>query len=81
MKALITGIDGFCGKHLAEWLTSQGVEVLGIDLPREAKRADHVESRSVTETRRGDIQDSEFVFDCVRGFQPERIYHLAGVTA
>ena len=30
MNALITGITGFVGSHMAEYLLEQGVEVYGI---------------------------------------------------
>ncbi len=29
----------------------------------------------------GDIQDDDFVFDCIRRFRPDRIYHLAGLSS
>jgi len=32
MKALVTGISGFIGSHIAERLTEMGWEVNGIDL-------------------------------------------------
>lgn len=81
MKALITGSDGFCGRHLAEWLVSRGVDVLGLDLPRVEGRSARSSERVVVPTRRGDIRDSDFVFECVRAFQPQRVYHLAGIPA
>ena len=41
-KALITGIAGFAGSHLAELLLSKEYEVYGLSRPRTKK--DHIEA-------------------------------------
>ncbi len=56
MKALVTGVAGFIGSHLAELLVREGHEVTGIDCfldyyPREAKEANLAELSSSAEFR------------------------------
>jgi GDP-4-dehydro-6-deoxy-D-mannose reductase len=78
MRALITGIEGFCGTYLARLLSEQGAQVFGIDRPREDGRPGQSEVGG--EIGRGDIRDEEFVFDWVGRSRPDRIYHLAAIT-
>lgn len=78
MRALITGIEGFCGTYLAKLLSEKGVQVFGIDRPREGGQTSRLEVSG--EIGRGDIRDEEFVFEWVDRSRPDRIYHLAGVT-
>ena len=50
MKALITGISGFTGKHLAELLKKEKVRVTGIDVHKgEYYQADLTDKKRVTE--------------------------------
>ena len=62
MRALITGVSGFVGRHLSEHLRAMGDEVEGCD------RADG----SV------DIGDLDSVQSVVDRVKPEVVYHLAG---
>jgi GDP-4-dehydro-6-deoxy-D-mannose reductase len=78
-KALITGIAGFAGSHLAELLLQQGWEVSGLD--REG-----VNRRNLEEFVRRlilkevDILDSRAVEEAVRELEPDLVFHLAGVA-
>jgi GDP-4-dehydro-6-deoxy-D-mannose reductase len=76
MRALITGINGFVGGHLAEHLlASDGWEVCGlarqapISLPR---LADHVQLVVA------DLGDLDQVVTALESVRPDVIFHLAG---
>ena len=71
-NALITGSNGFAGRHLAELLVSRGWAVTGIDAAAGA--------RAGVETRACDICDREQVAGAVRGLAPDAVFHLAGLT-
>ena len=72
LKALITGIGGFAGSHLAESLHARGdVEIHGaVFLPNE--------TICVPATAyRGDLLDREFVRTMVAESRPDLVFHLA----
>ena len=62
MRALITGAQGFVGRHLTEHLSARGDDVVGVD------RHDGGV----------DITDGAAVLALLEQVQPEVIYHLAG---
>ena len=76
MKALITGITGFVGSHLAEHLIARGDEVYGT--VRWRSRLDnitHIKDKiKLIET---DIRDSYSIEKTLREVQPDVIFHLA----
>jgi len=81
LKALITGVTGFIGSHVAEHLLLRGDEVAGVGRTTWHANApqgltDRVELLS------WDIQSppSEQVRDRVEAFNPEVIYHFAGIS-
>lgn len=77
MRALITGIAGFAGRHLAEYLVRQGhADVYGIASPRSNLEgliplvgADHL--------HRIDLGDSAATQRILGMVAPEAVYHLA----
>lgn len=74
MKALITGITGFVGSHLADYLIDEvGVEVHGIKRPR--SRIEFV--RYDVHYHEGDITDYSSIASIVKEVQPDFIFHLA----
>ena len=77
MRALITGIAGFAGSHLAEWLLAIGdVEVHGVSLCRSSMdNITHILPRLHLHV--GDLRDSARVSEIVGAVQPDQIYHLA----
>lgn len=76
MRALITGLNGFAGSHLADFLLTQpNVQIFGAWLGNRDNIA-HLEKR-VTFTE-GDLTDLRFAEALLIQAQPERIYHLAG---
>lgn len=76
-KALITGITGFVGPHLAHFLSCQGnVEILGTYLMPEQLHA--VESiKSHAKLYQMDLSDPQSVNTLIAQTQPDYIFHLA----
>ena len=76
MRALITGISGFVGSHLAEYLIKNGVEVFGSI--RWRSRLDnivHIKDRiNLIET---DMRESHSVVGLIKNTEPDLIFHLA----
>ena len=77
MKCLITGVTGFAGSHLAEYLLSRGdCEVHGTMRWRSrTENISHLGSRIATHVC--DIRDATAMYELVRDLQPDRVYHLA----
>ena len=68
MRHLVTGANGFCGRHLMEILRARpGADVLGIG----RRKAPGLGATA-------DLCDAEAVRGILEKWQPERIYHLAG---
>ncbi|MBA3530896.1 MAG: GDP-mannose 4,6-dehydratase [Ardenticatenales bacterium] len=75
MRALITGVSGFAGSHLAEFLLKQGnFDVWGTTRSG-AGAASHL--AEVVTFRAVDLTEPEAVRQLLQECQPERIYHLA----
>ena len=75
-KALITGIAGFVGSHLAELLLSQGYEVYGMARPR--SKTDHIETiKNKLHLEDADLLDSHSLYSLVAKIKPDYIFHLA----
>lgn len=71
-RALITGIHGFCGRHLASYLKQQGFTVFGIDLAAQP-------ALSGVTTFVGDIRDPVLVQQAISEARPAFIFHLAAL--
>jgi GDP-4-dehydro-6-deoxy-D-mannose reductase len=80
MKVLITGVTGFVGKHLAEYLLSEGVEVWGAVRP----------GSQVMLTKQSNVPINLVVMDLINQtdminnlnkINPDQIYHLAGYSS
>jgi GDP-4-dehydro-6-deoxy-D-mannose reductase len=76
MRILITGINGFVGGHLAEYLLAQGADdVWGLSrgaqltLPQLAEQVQLVQA---------DLSDLEATTRAIVAVRPQAIYHLAG---
>ncbi len=74
MKCLITGISGFVGQYLARDLVEKGAVVAGVE------RASGVRSAGAWPVIECDILDFPGLLGVVTDFQPDQIYHLAGLT-
>ena len=69
MRALLTGISGFIGNCLAEYLISKKWEVFGFD---------HRASEKFNQSFVGSITDREAIGKAIQNSQPDVIFHLAG---
>ncbi len=74
-RALITGISGFAGKHLASELRNQGTDVFGYTLNPDPA-SDFADNTDV-----GDIVDAKRLTATIVRREPDVIYHLAGRAA
>jgi len=76
VRALITGMNGFAGSHLADFLLTQpGIQVFGVGIGA-AVNLEPVLARVAFTT--GDLTDARFCESLLTQSQPTRIYHLAG---
>jgi GDP-4-dehydro-6-deoxy-D-mannose reductase len=76
VHALITGMNGFAGSHLADFLlTKSGVQVFGAGIGDTANIAHLARRATFVE---GDLTDLKFTESLLAQAQPDRIYHLAG---
>jgi len=77
LKYLITGITGFAGSHLAEYLLSIGnCEVHGtLRWRSRTENIDHVRNRLLL--HQCDIRDATAMRNLIKQTRPDRIFHLA----
>lgn len=75
-KALITGITGFVGSHMAEFLLSEGLEVFGIGRWRSKKEhIGHLNGKiTILEA---DLLDPHSLDQIMLAVRPDYIFHLA----
>lgn len=74
--ALITGISGFVGSHMAELLLSQGFEVHGLCRWRSrTENIDHIKNK--IHLVEGDLLDAHSLQDLMMDVRPTHIFHLA----
>src|SRR5262249_9999450 len=67
MRVLVTGADGFVGRHLCGTLVERGDEVLACGGPDRPHGLD--------------VINREAVLERFRAFEPEGVIHLAGVSS
>ena len=75
VRALITGIGGFVGRHLRQHLEEQGDSVCGLGRP--------ADSRDMATVRvfAADLSDRGAIDRIVREAEPEAVYHLAAQSS
>ena len=77
-RALITGITGMDGSHLADFLLEKGYEVYGMErrtsYPNRLNTK-HLEGK-ITFIN-GDLSDQNSISRCIKECDPDEIYHLA----
>jgi GDPmannose 4,6-dehydratase len=81
MRALLTGISGMDGSHMAELLLSKGYEVHGtirrISQPNTSNIA-HILDKVTLHT--ADMTDSESLFRVIKTVHPDEIYNFAAMS-
>ncbi|WP_294137532.1 GDP-mannose 4,6-dehydratase [Sphingobium sp.] len=74
-RILITGVDGFTGRHLTALLASQGHEVFGIS---HSPITNPVEG--LTATHACDLTDAQGLKEIIAQLQPDKVAHLAAIA-
>ncbi len=77
LRALITGLAGFAGSHLADHLLAhEDIEVYGVSLPADGTRnVEHALNR--IELHFADLGDYQLVQELLEAIKPDYIFHLA----
>lgn len=78
-RALITGVTGFTGSHLAELLLKEGLDVWGTYRWR-SKLDNIIDIKDSVHLLECDLRDSHSVFKAVQESRPDFIFHLAAQT-
>lgn len=81
MKALITGIGGFAGRHLTEYLQGRGDEVAGIENDDREEIAPFAKSHQNLKIFIGDLRDEHLLTKAIKQFKPDTIFHLAAQSS
>ena len=74
MKALITGINGFVGKYLSQYLIDKGYEVYGTVIEDDISM-DNVKLYKMN------LLNKKEVLNTIQDIKPDQVYHLAGQSA
>ena len=80
-KALITGINGMDGSHLADFLLEKGYQVYGMERRSSSKirtNTKHLEGRITFLT--GDLTDQNSLLRCIKESSPDEIYNLGAMS-
>ena len=78
-KALITGIGGFAGSHLADFLLSAGYQVSGIDCNLgNAENTKHIRDRLTLYDC--DIRNGAQLNEIISHNKPDEVYHLSAIA-
>lgn len=78
VRALITGVNGFVGGYLSEYLINKGVEVWGTKLSHEQK-SKYLNEKVIL--RDLDITEKHQVYDIINDCKPDYIFHLAAQSS
>ena len=80
-RALITGITGQDGSHLAELLLEKGYEVHGMVRRSSTEKFERIEHlRDRVTLHQGDLLDHRSLVDTLRAAAPQEIYNLAAMS-
>jgi GDP-4-dehydro-6-deoxy-D-mannose reductase len=78
MRVLITGITGFAGSHLAEYILAEHPDVRVFGIVRWRSRMDNiVQIRDKIELHEADLKDIISLKKALAEIKPHRIFHLA----
>lgn len=78
MKVLITGITGFAGSHLADYILAHHPDVNVFGIVRWRSRMENVlHLRDKIELVEADLKDIVSLQSCLAHVKPDRIFHLA----
>lgn len=75
-RVLITGITGFVGSHLSEFLLEKGLKVYGIERWRsKTENVEHIKKK--LKLIEADIRDAHSIGKVISCVEPDYIFHLA----
>ena len=76
-RALITGINGMDGSHLADLLLEKGYKVYGMERRSSSKnRTNTVHLEGKINFINGDLTDQNSLFRCIKESDPDEVYNL-----
>ena len=78
-RALITGINGMDGSHLADFLLEKGYKVYGMERHSSIKNrtnTKHLKNNENFEFITGDLTDSTSLLSVLSTSQPDEVYNL-----
>jgi GDPmannose 4,6-dehydratase len=77
-RALITGINGMDGSHLADFLLEKGYDVFGMERRSSVKnRANTKHLEGKIKFLSGDLTDQNSLLRCLKESNPDEVYNLA----
>lgn len=79
-RALVTGVNGMDGSHLADILLEKGYKVYGVERRSSVKNrtnTKHLENNPNFEWVVGDLSDQNSLLRCLKIAEPEEVYNLA----
>src|SRR2546430_1836595 len=80
-RALITGVTGQDGSHLAEFLKGKGYDIFGLVPGQQNPRLDEmVEQYPYIEAVSGDLRDLPSLIAAVEQAQPDEVYNLGAIS-
>jgi GDPmannose 4,6-dehydratase len=80
-RALITGVTGQDGSHLAEWLLDQGYQVHGMvrrSSTENFERIDHLAGK--IQLHQADLLDQLSIINVLHAAEPDEVYNLAAMS-
>ncbi|TNF75366.1 MAG: SDR family oxidoreductase [Acidobacteria bacterium] len=78
MRVLITGITGFAGSHLADYLLAEHPEVEIFGFQRWRSRTENIEHLAgKIELREADLRDYSSIHQVLEEVRPDAVFHLA----
>ena len=78
MKVLITGITGFVGSHLADYILANFSEAEVFGIKRWRSKTENIEHlKDKVKFCECDIKDAHNVYEVIDEIRPDRIFHLA----
>jgi GDP-4-dehydro-6-deoxy-D-mannose reductase len=80
LRAFITGIAGFAGRHLTEYLHSRGDDVAGLEQDESEEVAKLVKAQDL-KVYFGDLRDETTLEKAIRQFKPDTVFHLAAQSS
>lgn len=83
-KALIFGLAGMDGSHLADLLLKKGYMVYGVlrgDATQSRENIQHLKGNSMMIFLTGDLMDQDSLLACLQESQPDEVYNLAGQSS